>query len=79
MVKAITAVLDEYNIWKDTKMIIADTTNVKTGKWKGNAIQLQDYLKEIGRTTIKFELHVLGSVLRVIMDDELGAKKKHLA
>ena len=35
VVKGITAILDEYNLWKSIKMIVADTTNVNTGRRNG--------------------------------------------
>ena len=41
VVKGITAVLDEYNLWKSIKVIVADTTNVNTGRRNGIDIQLQ--------------------------------------
>ena len=40
VVQGITAVLDEYNLWKSIKMIVVDTTNVNTGRRKGIVIQL---------------------------------------
>ncbi|CAI9716102.1 Hypothetical predicted protein [Octopus vulgaris] len=40
-VKGITAVLDEYNLWNCVKMIVADTSNVNTGKRNGIVIHLQ--------------------------------------
>ena len=55
VVKVITAVLDEYNLWKSIKMIVADTTNVNTGRRNGIVIQLQRLFvcsKESRRTTI---------------------------
>ncbi|CAI9734599.1 Hypothetical predicted protein [Octopus vulgaris] len=41
VVKGITAVLVEYNLWNCVKMIVADTTSVNTGKGNGIIAQLQ--------------------------------------
>ena len=41
VVKGITVVLDEYNLWKSIKMIAVDTTNVNTGRRNGIVTQLQ--------------------------------------
>ena len=40
VVKGITVVLGEYNLWKSIKMIVADTTNVNTGRRNGIVFQL---------------------------------------
>ena len=39
--KGITAILDEYNLWKSIKMVVVDTKNVITGRRNGIVTQLQ--------------------------------------
>ena len=75
VVKGITAVLDEYNLWKSIKMIAADTTNVNTGRRNGIFIQLQRLLagKKLEKSQfVGCQHHVLGRALRLVMDDKLG-------
>ena len=40
VVKGITVILNEFNLWKSIKMIIADTMNVNTGRRYGIVTQL---------------------------------------
>ena len=75
VVKGITAVLDEYNLWKSIKMIVADTTNVNTGRRNGIVIQLQRLFAEKQLEKPQFigcQHHVLDRVLRLVMDGKLG-------
>ncbi|CAI9719997.1 Hypothetical predicted protein [Octopus vulgaris] len=77
VVKGITTVLDEYNLWNCVKMIVADTS-VNIGKRNGIIIQLlrlfaQKDLKE--PQFIGCQHHIRDRVLRVVMDNELGEKK----
>lgn len=75
VVKGITTVLDEYNLWKSIKMIVADTTNVNTGRRNGIVSQLQRLFSEKKLEEPQFigcQHHVLDRVLRVVMDEELG-------
>ena len=51
VVKGITAVLDEYNLWKSIKMIVVDTTNVKK-EWDCHSVTKTVCSKETGKTTI---------------------------
>ena len=41
----IMKLLDEYNLWHSTKMIVADTTSVNTGKKLGVVVKLQQNLQ----------------------------------
>lgn len=75
VVKGITAVLDEYNLWKSIKMIVADTTNVNTGRRNGIVFQLQRMFAQKNLEKPQFigcQHHILDRVLRVVMDHELG-------
>ena len=75
VVKGITAVLDEYNLWKSIKMIVADTTNVNTRRRNGIVIQLQPLFAEKKLEKPQFvgcQQHVLDCVLRLVVDDKLG-------
>ena len=75
VIKGITAVLDEYNLWKSIKMIVADTTNVNTGRRNGIVIQLQRLFAQKKLEEPQFigcQHHVLDRVLCIVMDDELG-------
>jgi len=65
-VQRITAVLDEYNLWKSIKVIVADTTNVNTGRRNRIVIKLkrvfaQKKLKE--PQFIGCQHHILDGVL----------------
>ena len=74
-VKGITAALDECNLWKSIKMIVADTTNVNTGRRSGIVIQLQRLFAQKKLEEPQFigcQHHVLDRVLRIVIDDELG-------
>ena len=42
VLEGIRKVLDEYNLWKSIKMIVADTTNVNTGRQNRIVVQLQN-------------------------------------
>ena len=42
MFEGIANILDEYNLWKSIKMIIADTTNINTGRQNGIGVQIQN-------------------------------------
>jgi len=69
----IVAVLDKYNSWESIKMIVADTTYVNTGRRNGIVSQLQHFFQN-NREEQQFigcQHHVLGQVLRVVMDEEL--------
>ena len=75
VVKGITAVLDEYNLWKSIKMIVADTTNVNTGRRNEIVIQLQRLFagKKLEKPQfVGCQHHVLDRMLRLVMDDKLG-------
>ncbi|CAI9725298.1 Hypothetical predicted protein [Octopus vulgaris] len=75
VVKGITAILDEYNLWNFVKMIIADTTCVNTGKRNGIVIQLQRLFAQKGLKEPHFigcQHHILDRVLRAVMNNELG-------
>ena len=52
VVKGIAPLLDEYNLWKGIKMIVADTMNVNTRRRNGIVTQLQRCSKEPRRTAI---------------------------
>ena len=67
-------VLEEFNLWGSVVMIVADTTNVNTGKKTGVVVRLQQMLEEKGHPKPKFiscQHHVLDRVLHIVMDDEL--------
>src|SRR5580704_19702805 len=56
-------------------MIVADTTNVNTGRRNGIVSQLQRLFSEKKLEEPQFigcQHHVLDRVLRVVMDEELG-------
>ena len=72
-------VLEEFNLWGSVVMIVADTTNVNTGKKTGVVVRLQQMFEEKGHPKPKFiscQHHVLDRVLRVVMDDELHGSTK---
>ncbi|CAI9740732.1 Hypothetical predicted protein [Octopus vulgaris] len=48
VVKGITSVLDEYNLWNCVKLIVADTMSVNTGKRNDIVIQLQRVFAQKG-------------------------------
>ena len=75
VVKGITAVLDEYNLWKSIKMIVADTMNVNTGRRNGIVIQLKRLFAQKKLEEPQFigcQHHILDRVLRLLMNEELG-------
>ena len=56
-------------------MIVADTTNVNTGRRNGIVIQLQRLFAQKKLEEPQFigcQHHVLDRLLRLVMDDELG-------
>ena len=58
-------------------MIVADTTNVNTGRQNGIVVQLQNKftVKKLEESQyIRCQYHILDRVLRVIMDAEFGGK-----
>lgn len=72
-------VLEEFNLWGSIVMIVADTTNVNTGKKTGVVVRLQQMFEEKGHPKPKFiscQHHVLDRILRVVMDDELHGSTK---
>ena len=72
-------VLEEFNLWGSVVMVVADTTNVNTGKKTGVVVRLQQMFEEKGHPKPKFiscQHHVLDHVLRVVMDDELHGSTK---
>ena len=78
VVKGIVAVLDEYNLWKSIKMIVADTTSVNTGRRNGIVVQLQRMFAKKKLEEPQFigcQHHVLDRVLRIFMDDKIGGNK----
>ncbi|CAI9728049.1 Hypothetical predicted protein [Octopus vulgaris] len=54
VVKGITTILDECNLWNCVKMIVADTTSVNTVKRNGIVIQLQRLFAQKGLKEPKF-------------------------
>jgi len=57
-------------------MIVADTTNVNTGKQSGVVVRLQRMFNSRGHQAPQFiscQHHVLDRILRLVMDQELGA------
>ena len=75
VVKGITAVLNKYNLWKSIKMLVADTTNVNTGRKNGIVTQLQRLFTQKKLEEPQFigcQYHILDRVLRLVMDDDLG-------
>jgi len=72
-----TNVFDEYNLWKNIKMIVADTTNVNKRRQNEIVVQLQNKfaVKKLEEPQyIGCQHHILELVLRVIMDSEFGEK-----
>ena len=74
-VKKMTAVFDEYSLWKSMKMIDADTTNVNTGRKNGIIIRSQRLFTDKKLQQFQFmgcQLYILDQVLRLLMNDNLG-------
>ena len=75
VVKGITDVCNEYNLWKSIEIIVADTTNVSTRRRNGIVTQLQILFCQKNREELQFigcQHHVLDRVLHIVMDEELG-------
>ncbi|QQP52056.1 Uncharacterized protein FKW44_004064 [Caligus rogercresseyi] len=75
--KGLQDVLQE--LWGSILMIIADTTNVNTGKKSGVVIRLQQMFEKNGSLRPKFiscQHHVLDRIFRIVMDDELHDSTK---
>ena len=71
----IKTLMDEYDAWKSSKMIICDTTAVNTGKENGVVVKFQKAMSEKGYEKPQFiacQHHILDLVLRHIMDFQLG-------
>lgn len=65
------ALLDEYNAWRNVKMIISDTTAVNTGRRSGVVVRLQRQFRQKGLEEPQFigcQHHILDLVLRHLMD-----------
>ena len=72
----ISDVIDEYKLWGSINMIVADTTNVNTGKQSGVVVRLQRMFNSRGHQAPQFiscQHHVLDRILGLVMDQELGA------
>ena len=72
----ISDVIDEYKLWGSVNMIVADTTNVNTGKQSGVVVRLQRMFTSRGHQAPQFiscQHHVLDRILRLVMDQEHGA------
>lgn len=70
VIKERIPVLDKYNLWKSIKMIVVDTTNVKTGGRNWIVIQVHRLFaqkKQEERHIIDCQHHVT-----VRVDDEIG-------
>lgn len=57
VVTELTAVLDEYNLWKSMIMFIADIMNVNTGRRNKIAIQLKRPLVQKKQVEFQFIVH----------------------
>ena len=78
-VEGLQDVLEDFNLWGSVVMIVADTTNVNTGKKTNVIVRLQQMFEEKGHPKPKFissQHHVLDRVLCVVMDDELHGLTK---
>jgi len=74
----ISDVIDEYKLWGSINMIVADTTNINTGKQSGVVVRLQRMFNSRGHQAPQFiscQYHVLDRILRLVMDQELRAGK----
>ena len=72
-------VVEEFKLWGSVVMIVADTTNVNTGKKTDVVVRLQQMFEEKGHPKPKFiscQHHVLDRVLRVVMDDQFHGSTK---
>ena len=72
-------VLQDFNLWRSVKMIIADTTSVNTGKKTGIVVRLQQMFAKHDSPIPKFiscQHHVLDRILRLVMDNELHGSTK---
>ena len=63
-------------------LIVADTTSVNTGKQSGVVVRLQRMFNSRGHQVPQFiscQHHVLDRILRLVMDQELGASPQTLS
>ena len=79
--KEIKTLMDEYDAWKNIKMLICDTTAVNTGKENGVLVKFQKPMSEKGYEKSQFiacQHHILDLVLRhrPIMDFQLGGSTR---
>ena len=79
IVEGLQDVLEEFKLWGIVVMIVADITNVNTGKKTGVVVRLQQMFEEKGHPEPKFiscQQHVLERVLCVVMGNELHGSTK---
>ena len=75
--QGISKVLDEFHLWNSIKMIVVGTTSINTEKKNGVVVIFQRMFteKRINKPQfISCRHHVLGRILRLVMDEELGSK-----
>ena len=72
--QSLVEILDEYELWNNIKMIVADTCNVNTGRRIGVVTRLQRAFEERGLEAPQFvgcEHHILDRALKHVMNQLL--------
>ena len=62
-------------------MIVADTTAVNTGRLNGVVVRIQNEMEKFGYSKAQFigcQHHILGTILRHVLNDLLDASTKNL-